>query len=127
MLIIFEPTKLLYSGIEFSYEKMKMSEELRQSLEDAIYKHIKKQIESGCFEARLRIEIDQPIEIKGMKGRIVGEIAFSQPQPLQTPAPVAQIEEGKKALQEEPPQKQEAEMSMQEVENLLKSLKTLGV
>ncbi|MBC7113742.1 MAG: hypothetical protein H5T34_07025, partial [Candidatus Methanomethyliales bacterium] len=49
-----------------------MSEELRQYVEDAVYKWIAKQIEQGKFRANLRIEIDTPIEIKGLKGRVVG-------------------------------------------------------
>ncbi|MDH5811721.1 MAG: hypothetical protein QXO54_05730 [Candidatus Methanomethylicaceae archaeon] len=100
-----------------------MSEELRRYVEDALYKWIAKQIEQGNFRANLRIEIDTPIEIKGLKGRVVGEILLSEdkttyevkmPAP-QTSEPIKPIE-GKKASTDG------EEMSLQEVEKLLKSL-----
>lgn len=94
-----------------------MSEELRRYVEEALYKWIVKQIEQGKFKANLRIEIDTPIEVKGLKGRVVGHILFSEE--TSAPAPVSMppsIPEEKKLLTEG------EEMSLQEVEKLLRSL-----
>jgi hypothetical protein len=105
----------------------KMSEqELKRFVEDAVYKYVKKQIEEGKYIANLRIEIDHPIEINGMKGRIVGEIMLGRSEPViqsmptiaYAPAPA----EGEKKEGMHSKQAAEEEMSMQEVERLLKSL-----
>jgi hypothetical protein len=101
---------------------MQMSEELRRYVEDAVYKWIAKQIEQGKFRANLRIEIDTPIEIKGLKGRVVGEILLSGERTpseekaiSQTSGPVKSQDANKGSTEGE-------EMSLQEVEKLLRSL-----
>jgi hypothetical protein len=108
-----------------------MSEELRKYVEDALYKWIRKQIEEGNFKANLRIEIDSPIEVKGMKGRVVGEIILSE----QIPDRLSSIpsEYPKKAGEESAvagsgEQKKDGkaqsseEMSLSDVDKLLRSL-----
>lgn len=107
-----------------------MSEELKQYVEDALFKWIKKQIEEGNFKANLRIEIDSPIEVRGMKGRIVGEIVLSEqvperlpivpigyPAKAEDPAP-EQGNEGQKKGQSQ----NSEEMSLSDVDKLLRSL-----
>ncbi|MGC8936660.1 MAG: hypothetical protein ACP5KV_04770 [Candidatus Methanomethylicaceae archaeon] len=94
-----------------------MSEELKRYVEDALYKWIVKQIEEGKFRANLRIEIDTPIEVRGMKGRVVGEILLSEEKST-TP----QVSLPAKAPEEKKSSAEGEEMSLQEVEKLLKSL-----
>jgi hypothetical protein len=100
-----------------------MSEELKKYVEEALYKWIKKQIEEGNFKANLRIEIDNPIEIRGMKGRVVGEIMLSGESVESIPS--YRVELPKK---EEEPKKENAnkgsqeDMSLAEVDRLLRSL-----
>ena len=104
---------------------MGMSEELKRFVDEAVYKYIKKQIQEGKYIASLRIEIDQPIEIKGMKGRIVGEIVLASSEPLSNGSPTMTYEPAKKDGKEQQQvskRPQEEEMSMQEVEKILKSL-----
>lgn len=92
-------------------------------MEDALFKWIRKQIDEGNFKANLRIEIDNPIEIRGMKGRIVGEIILSGDTTESVPS--YSIELPKK---EEEPKKEGAkegsqeDMSLAEVDRLLRSL-----
>jgi hypothetical protein len=100
-----------------------MSEELKKYVEEALYKWIKKQIEEGNFKANLRIEIDNPIEIRGMKGRILGEIVLSgetvskgNSYPMEMPK---KAEEPKK---ENANKNSQEDMSLAEVDRLLKSL-----
>lgn len=106
-----------------------MSEELRKYIEDALYSWIKKQIEEGNFKANLKIEIDSPIEVRGMKGKIVGEIVLSEQAPERLPivpigypakaeAPQEQGGDGQK----KEGQAQAEEMSLSEVDKLLRSL-----
>ncbi len=106
-----------------------MSEELKQYVEDSLYKWVKRQIEEGNFKANLKIEIDSPIEVKGMKGRIVGEIVLSEQVPERLPI----VPIGYSTGSEAPPpdqgsnaQKKEGqnseEMSLAEVDKLLRSL-----
>jgi len=98
-----------------------MSEELRRCIEDAVYKYVKRQIEEGKFSANLRIEIDNPIEIRGMKGRVVGYITLGEKEgmsysvPTLPPQPLPE-----KGGQEEA--KKGDEMGLQEVDKLLRSL-----
>lgn len=108
-----------------------MSEELKKYVEDALYKWIMKQIEEGNFKANLRIEIDSPIEVKGMKGRVVGEIILSEqvPERLSSiPAEYPKKAEGESAEAGSGEQKKERqaqsseEMSLSDVDKLLKSL-----
>ncbi len=108
-----------------------MSEELKKYVEDALYNWIKKQIEEGNFKANLKILIDSPIEVRGMKGKIVGEIVLSEQVPERLPivplgytsgseAPPPEQSSGnqKKAAQGESSE----EMSLAEVDKLLRSL-----
>ena len=98
-----------------------MSEELKRFIEDAVYKWIKKQLEEGSYITNLRIEIDNPIEVKGMKGRIVGEIILGNGNPIGQQVPdESHIHE--KAGATLPKEAAGEEMSLQEVEKLLKSL-----
>jgi len=106
-----------------------MSEELKKYVEDALYNWIKKQIEEGNFKANLRIMIDSPIEVRGMKGKIVGEIVLSEQVPERLPI----IPIGYQAGSETPAQDQGSgtkkkegqsseDMSLAEVDKLLRSL-----
>jgi len=106
-----------------------MSEELKKYVEDALYNWIKKQIEEGNFKANLRIMIDSPIEVRGMKGKIVGEIVLSEQVPERLPI----IPIGYPTGSETPAQDQGSgtkkkegqsseEMSLAEVDKLLRSL-----
>lgn len=105
-----------------------MSEELKRYVEDALYKWIKKQIEEGNFRANLRIEIDNPIEVRGMKGRLVGEIIISDS--TNESLPPMHIYEPKKADDDKDDKddkgsgdpKGSEEMSLADVDKLLKSL-----
>ena len=100
-----------------------MSEELRRYVEDALYKWIAKQIEQGKFRANLRIEIDTPIEVKGLKGRVVGEILLSDEKTsYEGKVPTTQTPEQTKSIEGRKSSADEEEMSLQEVEKLLKSL-----
>jgi hypothetical protein len=108
-----------------------MSEELKKYVEDALYKWIRKQIEEGNFKANLRIEIDSPIEVKGMKGRVVGEIILSEQVPERLPSIPAEYPKkgkGESAEADSGEQKKEGraqsseEMSLSDVDKLLKSL-----
>lgn len=106
-----------------------MSEELKKYVEDALYNWLKKQIEEGNFKANLRIEIDSPIEIRGMKGKIVGEIVLSEQVPERLPiVPInyqakadGGLPEGGAEGQKKDGQNPE-EMSLSEVDKLLRSL-----
>ncbi len=108
-----------------------MNEELRRYVEDALAKWIKKQIEEGRFTASLKIVLDEPIEVRGMRGKLVGEIIFGEKgeQPG-TPAPPSygygRAEERVQVQQQGSQNSQKAEggeiMSMQEIDKLLKSL-----
>jgi len=102
-----------------------MSEELKRYVEEALSKWIQKQIEEGNFKANLRIEIDHPIEVKGLKGRIVGDIILSEKESVVEKVPSNSVdpskkEEGKK--KEGMAEGQGEEMSLQEVERLLRQL-----
>lgn len=106
-----------------------MSEELKKYVEDALYNWIKKQIEAGNFKANLKIEIDSPIEVRGMKGRIVGEIVLSEPVPERLPimplgySPTAEAAAQAPGSGEEKKEGQsQEEMSLAEVDKLLRSL-----
>ncbi len=99
-----------------------MSEELKRCIEDAVYKYVKRQIEDGKFSANLRIEIDNPIEIKGMKGRVVGYIILGEKETLGYSIPtVPQQPVPEKDGQQEQPKKGD-EMGLQDVDKLLRSL-----
>lgn len=108
-----------------------MSEELKKYVEDALYNWIKRQIEEGNFKANLKILIDSPIEVRGMKGKIVGEIVLSEQVPERLPiVPLgyATTPEAPAQGQSSGTQKKEAqgesseEMSLAEVDKLLRSL-----
>lgn len=108
-----------------------MSEELKKYVEDALNKWIMKQIEEGNFKANLRIEIDSPIEVKGMKGRVVGEIILSEQVPGRLPSIPAEYpkkaeeestEVGRGGQKKEGQAQSSEEMSLSDVEKLLKSL-----
>jgi len=100
-----------------------MSEELRRYVEDALYKWIVKQIEQGKFRANLRIEIDTPIEVKGLKGRVVGEILLTEGRTsTEEKSPPSQASESMKSHGVEKGSTDGEEMSLQEVEKLLRSL-----
>jgi hypothetical protein len=106
-----------------------MSEELKKYVEDALYNWIKKQIEEGNFKANLKIIIDSPIEIRGMKGKIVGEIALSEQVPERPPIiPIGYPTRAEAPAQDQGngAQKKEGqsseEMSLAEVDKLLRSL-----
>jgi len=102
-----------------------MSEELKRYVEEALYKWIMKQIEEGNFKANLRIEIDHPIEVKGMKGRIVGEITLSEKEPVVEKVPSYAVDPAKKEevkKKEGATEGQGEEMSLQDVEKLLRQL-----
>ncbi len=96
-----------------------MSEELKRYIEEAVYKYIKRQIEEGKFSASLRIEIDSPIEIRGMKGRVVGYITLGEKEAVGYSVPM---------LPQQPLAKKEGEeekgedMDLQDVDKLLRSL-----
>ncbi|MCX8182632.1 MAG: hypothetical protein N3D12_05890 [Candidatus Methanomethyliaceae archaeon] len=99
-----------------------MSEELKRYVEDALYKWIAKQIEQGKFRANLRIEIDTPIEVKGLKGRVVGEILLSDEKtPYEEKISSSQVESAK-PIEVKKSSTDGEEMSLQEVEKLLRSL-----
>jgi len=94
-----------------------MSEELKERIEELVFKWVKRQLEDGNCRMNLRIEIDTPIELRGMKGRICGDILLGGT-PTEEPAkadPGAEPQDCKKEVAE-------AEMSLQEVEKLLRSL-----
>jgi hypothetical protein len=101
-----------------------MSEELRRYVEEAIYKWVKKQIDAGNFKANLRIEIDNPIEIRGMKGRVVGDIIISEQTPERVPEslPSYTVEPKKDGSKKEGNDQAQEDMSLAEVDRLLKSL-----
>ncbi|MGQ9760230.1 MAG: hypothetical protein ACUVQ5_06680 [Candidatus Methanomethylicaceae archaeon] len=103
-----------------------MSEELKRCVEDALYRWIMKQMEQGKFRANLRIEIDTPIEVKGLKGRLVGEIFLTEVERSQMPVAVSLKEgrgEGATGTGGEGVGGGEGgEMRLQEVEKLLRSL-----
>ncbi len=99
-----------------------MSEELRQYVEDAVYKWIAKQIEQGKFRANLRIEIDTPIEIKGLKGRVVGEILLSEEKTPYVEKTMSQTSGSVKSQDVKKGSTEGEEMSLQEIEKLLRSL-----
>ncbi|MEN3052830.1 MAG: hypothetical protein ABC606_03400 [Candidatus Methanosuratincola petrocarbonis] len=94
-----------------------MSEELKERIEELVFKWVKRQLEDGNCRINLRIEIDTPIELRGMKGRICGDIILGKtPTDAPTEAdPVGEPRDCKKEVAE-------AEMSLQEVEKLLRSL-----
>ncbi len=94
-----------------------MSEELKQRIEEYVFKWIKKQLEDGNCKMNLRIEIDTPIELRGMKGRICGEILLGG-----TPANAPASAETGNELQDPKKEVAETEISLQEVERLLRSL-----
>ncbi|MCC6013429.1 MAG: hypothetical protein LM593_03575 [Candidatus Verstraetearchaeota archaeon] len=77
--------------------------DLKQYIEETIYKILIENLKKGNFSANLKIEIDMPIEIKGVKGRIVGEITIGD------------------TLKEVKINKTE-EVNLNEIENILKSL-----
>lgn len=94
-----------------------MSEELKERIEELVFKWIKRQLEDGNCKMNLRIEIDTPIELRGMKGRICGDILLGEAPrsaPVETD-PQTEPQDCKKEVAE-------AEMSLQEVEKLLRSL-----
>lgn len=94
-----------------------MSKELKERVEELVFKWIKRQLEDGNYRINLRIEIDTPIELNDMKGRICGDI-FLGGAPADATVkkdPGAEQQDCKKELAE-------AEMSLQEVEKLLRSL-----
>jgi len=98
-----------------------MSEELRRCIEEAVYKYVKRQIEEGKFTANLRIEIDNPIEIRGMKGRVVGYITLGEKEGMSYSVPtLSQQPLPEKGGQKEA--KKGDEMELQEVDKLLRSL-----
>ncbi len=99
-----------------------MSEELRRYVEDALYKWIAKQVEQGKFRANIKIEIDTPIEIKGLKGRVVGEIILSEERAPYDEKVVSQASEPVKPQDVKKGATEGEEMSLQEVEKLLRSL-----
>jgi hypothetical protein len=106
-----------------------MSEELKRYVEDALFKWIRKQIDEGNFKANLRIEIDNPIEIRGMKGRIVGDITLSGETVESMPSyPMELPKKEKEKGEDQEPKKEgvkkgtEEEMSLAEVDRLLRSL-----
>ena len=101
-----------------------MSEELKRYVEEALYKWIQRQIEEGNFKANLRIEIDHPIEVKGMKGRIVGEITLSEKEPVVEKVPSYVVDPAKKEdkKKEGAAEGQGEEMSLKDVEKLLRQL-----
>jgi hypothetical protein len=108
-----------------------MSEELKKYVEDALYNWIKKQIEAGNFKANLKILIDSPIEVRGMKGKIIGEIVLSEQVPDRMPIVPLGYTAGSEAPAQDQgsgAQKKEAqggssdEMSLAEVDKLLRSL-----
>ncbi|MDI9643718.1 MAG: hypothetical protein QFX35_00680 [Candidatus Verstraetearchaeota archaeon] len=88
-----------------------MSEELKRQIEELVYSWVKKQLEDGNCTMNLRIEVDAPLELKGMRGRVCGEILLGGTQSVAVP-PKADSES----------KAQCGEMSLQEVEKLLKSL-----
>lgn len=99
-----------------------MSEELRRYVEDALYKWIVKQIEEGKFKANLRIEIDTPIEVRGLKGKVVGEILLSEEKTPSEEKIMPQVSEPIKTQYVKKSSTDGEEMSLQEVEKLLRSL-----
>jgi hypothetical protein len=108
-----------------------MSEDLKKYIEDALFNWIKKQIEDGNFKCNLRIEIDSPIEVRGMKGKIVGEIMLSEQAPERLPiVPIGYPVKAEGTAQEQNTEggKKEGqaqnseEMSLSEVDKLLRSL-----
>jgi hypothetical protein len=106
-----------------------MSEELKKYVEDALYNWVKKQIEEGNFKANLKIVIDSPIEVRGMKGKIVGEIVISEQVPERLPiVPIGYPARSEGTAPEqgnENPKKDgqsSEEMSLAEVDKLLRSL-----
>ncbi len=99
-----------------------MSEELKRCIEDAVYKYVKNQIEEGKFTANLRIEIDNPIEIRGMKGRVVGEILLGERGTLSYSVPVMRQQTSQEKESQQEQQKKGEEMGLQDVDKLLRSL-----
>jgi predicted Mrr-cat superfamily restriction endonuclease len=102
-----------------------MSEELKRYVEEALGKWIQKQIEEGNFKANLRIEIDHPIEVKGLKGRIVGNIILSEKESVVEKVPSYSVDPSKKEEEkkkDETAEGQGEEMSLQDVESLLRQL-----
>lgn len=98
-----------------------MSEELKRYIEEALSKWIQKQIEEGNFKANLRIEIDHPIEVKGLKGRIVGDIFLTEKEPAVEKVPSYSADPSKKEEGKKKEGKGE-EMSLQDIESLLRQL-----
>ncbi len=80
--------------------------DLKQYIEETIYKILLENLKKGKFCANLKIEIDMPIEIKGIKGRIVGEITIGDTLNISKEIKTNKTEE----------------ISLKEIENILKSL-----
>ncbi len=94
-----------------------MNEELKERIEELVFKWVKRQLEDGNCRMNLMIEIDTPIEVRGIKGRICGDILLGG-MPDDSPTkvePSSEPQDCKKDVAE-------AEMSLQEVEKLLRSL-----
>ncbi|MCS7097982.1 MAG: hypothetical protein NZ922_03265 [Candidatus Methanomethyliaceae archaeon] len=79
-----------------------MNEDLKKCLEDAIYKLIMENIKNGKLRANLRIEVSTDIDIRGLKGRLIGEILIGEES-------MPRIETSKEA-------------SLQDIDKILKSL-----
>jgi hypothetical protein len=81
-------------------------DDLKKYIEETVYRILLENLKKGKFCANLKIEIDMPIEIKGIKGRVVGEITIGDTLEIPKEIKTDKTEE----------------VSLKEIENILKSL-----
>lgn len=83
-----------------------MNDDLKRQLEETIYKLIVESLKSGRLRANLKIEINTDIDIRGLKGKLVGEISISEEPPTNIGTTTIKPED----------------VSLQEIDKILKSL-----
>ncbi|MDH5806724.1 MAG: hypothetical protein QXW62_02800 [Candidatus Methanomethylicaceae archaeon] len=81
-----------------------MNDDLKKHLEEAIYKLIMESIKNGKLKTKLKIEINTDIELRGLKGKLIGEILIGEEPSINIGTTVKE------------------EMSLQEIDKILKSL-----
>lgn len=83
-----------------------MNEDLKKCLEEAIYKLIMESIKNGRLKVNLKIEINTDIELRGLRGKLIGEILIGEESSTNIRTSASRPEE----------------MSLQEIDKILKSL-----
>lgn len=85
---------------------MEMDDDLKKRLEEVLYKYIMESIKDGKMRINLKIEINTDLELRGLKGKLVGEILIGEEPSVTTKTTAIKPEE----------------MSLQEIDKILKSL-----